>query len=563
MHSSESSRSRSGGRILVDALKAHGAAAVFCVPGESFLGLLDALHDERDSLPVVVCRHEHGAAMMAEACGKLTGRPGICAVTRAPGACNAAIGVHTAFQDSTPMLLIAGQVRRAFRGREAFQEVDLVAMFRPLAKHVVEVENAAEIAGAAALAFRLATTGRQGPVVLVIPEDVFREEVVAPDARPLRVARRTPDPQSMAELVRRLAASERPLMLLGGSGWTVEARAGLLAFAERQSLPVCCSFRRNDLIDNRSRCFVGELGLSPNPRLLERWQAADLRLVVGARLGEATTQGYTLLKSDQQPFVHVHSDASELGRVFAADVAIEADMPEFIAAARMLDVEAPPERGAWLAATRRDYLMDRRQPSPAKGLDLCAAMSILDERLPKDAIITVDAGNFSGWPQRFLSFGGGRRFLGPTNGAMGYAVPAAVAAQLLHPGRMVVGCVGDGGFGMTGQELATAACRGLKPLILAFDNHMFGTIRMHQERAYPGRPIGTDLGAFDIAGVAQSFGAWSERVETTAGFASALERALAADRAAVIVLSLDPEQISTRVRLADLHPNDAWTSDNQ
>lgn len=546
------SKSRSGGRVLVEALKAHGATAVFCVPGESFLGFLDALYDERASLRVVACRHEHGAAMMAEAAGKLTGRPGICAITRAPGACNAAIGIHTAFQDSTPMLAIVGQVRRAFCGREAFQEVDLVAMFHPLAKYVEEVASADDMSAAVARAYRLATSGRPGPVVLVVPEDVFREETVEELVLPLPMESRPPDPAALAELAKRLSVSERPLLLVGGSGWTQEAGADLLTLAEAQSLPVCCSFRRHDLVDNRHPCFVGELGIAPNPRLLARINEADLLLVVGARLGEATTQGYRLLEHSRAALIHVHPDPSELNRVFPAELAIASDVSPFATAARALDPGNHPDRRAWATEARSDLLADRGSSSAGGDLDLRQAMAILDARLPEDAVVTVDAGNFSGWPQRFLTFGGKRRLLGPTNGAMGYAVPAAVAAQVLEPHRTVVACVGDGGFGMTGHELATARHCGAKPLIIVFDNRMYGTIRMHQERAYPGRPIATDLGSYDAVGVARALGAWSTRVESTAAFASALDHALAIDQAAAIVLTLDPEQISTRTRMTDL-----------
>lgn len=545
---------RTGGRLLAEALKAHGAGTIFCVPGESFLGLLDALYDERHTLPVVACRHEHGAAMMAEALGKLSGRPGVCVVTRAPGACNAAIGVHTAFQDSTPMLLIAGQVRRAFRGREAFQEIDLVAMFRPLAKHVEEIATVAAIPAAVARCWQQAMSGRRGPAVLVVAEDILREEAQVADVAPMTVDAQQPNPALVADMARRLAASRRPLLIVGGSGWSQAARADLLAFAEGQSLPVCCAFRRLDLVDNRQSIFAGELGIGANPRLLARVNTADLLIAIGTRLGEATSQGYRLLAASSASLVHVHPSATELNRVFPAVLAIEADVAAFVAAVRALPPTDDPQRRAWVAAARQDYLDDRVGGVVAGSLDLRQVMAILDDRLPADAIVTVDAGNFSGWPQRFLTFGGQRRLLAPANGAMGYAVPAALAAQIHAPQRTVVACVGDGGFGMTGQELATAVRCGAKPLVLIFDNGMYGTIRMHQERAYPGRVIATDLGSIDIAAFAAALGAWGVRAVSAAAFAVALDDALACGRAAVIALSVDPEQISTRARLSELRP---------
>lgn len=544
---------RTGGELIVASMLAHGVPRAFGVPGESYLPILDALHDARDHLAFITCRHEHGAAMMAEAHGKLTGRPGVCLVTRGPGACNAAIGVHTAFQDSTPMLLLIGQVERRFLGREAFQEVDFKAMFRPLAKHVEQVEDAAALPEAMAQAIHLACSGRPGPVVLALPEDVLEAEVVAADVAPLPAHEHQPDPGSMERLHRILGDARRPMLLLGGGGWTGDARADIEAFATANFLPVCSGFRRNDLFDNHHPCWAGELGIGPNPALVARLSEADLLIAVGSRLGEATSQGYTLPAAQGPELVHVHVDPAEPGRVFPVALAIQASLPAFARAARRLVPSHGAHWRAWTQAARADYLADSEpQPGEERALDLAAVMPALRGLLPADAVVTVDAGNFSGWPQRFLRFGGGRRLLGATNGAMGYGVPAAIAAKAHCPERMVVACVGDGGFGMTGQELATALLCGVAPIVLVFDNAMYGTIRMHQERRYPGRVLGTPLGHPDFAALARAWGAYGERVERTEDFAAAFERAAACGRAAVVHLVCDPEQISTRATLTHL-----------
>jgi acetolactate synthase-1/2/3 large subunit len=543
-----------GGHLIADALRAHGIDRVFCVPGESYLALLDALYDLRDGIAVVTCRHEHGAAMMAEATGKLTGRPGLCLVTRGPGACNASIGVHTAFQDSTPMLLIVGQVPRPFLGREAFQEVDLVRQFTPLAKHAVQVETAAALSAAIADAAHEAVSGRPGPVVVAVPEDLLEAEVDAGAAAPRPSWAGEPDPGQLDSMRRILAEAERPMMIVGGGGWTDRARADILAFGTAQQLPVCCSFRRHDLYDNRDETFVGELGIAASAALLDRVRAADVVLAVGTRLGEIATQGYTLLSpaDDGRRLVHVHPDPGEPGRVFAPSLAIAASPAAFAAAARRLPVVGGERWRAWLGAARQDYRRDRTPPPCGGSLDLGRVLAELEQRLPADAVVTVDAGNFSGWPQRFLTFGGGRRLLGPCNGAMGYGVPAAVAAKLAMPWRTVIACVGDGGFGMTGQEVATAVRHDAGIVVLVFNNGMYGTIRLHQERAYPGRAIGTALGVADVATVARGWGADGTTVTTTDEFAPALTRALADGRPAVIDLRMDPDMISTRVRLSTL-----------
>ena len=545
---------RSGGQIVVDCLRRHGVEHIFCVPGESYLEILDALYDSRDEIAVVSCRHEHGAANMAEAYAKLTGRTGICLVTRGPGACNAAIGVHTAFQDSTPMVLIVGQVPRTFRGREAFQEVDHARVFAPLAKWAAEVTRADELAHMLGRAFRVAQSGRPGPVVLAVPEDVLRESSTASDAEPLAIDRPRVRESDMARLRGLLEKAERPLVYVGGGGWTEAARSHIRAFAEASNLAVMCSFRRHDVFDNDHPNFVGEMGIGPDPRLVARVADADLIVAVGTRLGEMTTQGYRLMESPEprQTLVHVHAGADELGRVFHPVLGICAGPAAFAAAA----AELAPVDGArwrdWTEDSRRDY-EDNATPEPGAGaLDLGQVMQVLGERLAADGIVTVDAGNYSGWVQRYLRFGAGQRLIAPTSGAMGYAVPAAVAAKIAEPERMVVGCVGDGGFGMTGQELATAVLHGAAPIILIFNNRMYGTIRMHQERRYPLRTIATELANPDFAAVARAHGVHGEAVERTADFKPAFDRALRSGTAAVIELRTDAEQITTRATITEL-----------
>ena len=545
---------RTGGRLIADALRVHGVETVFCVPGESYLEIMDGLYDLSNEIALISCRHEHGAANMAEAYGKLTGRPGVCMVTRGPGACNASIGAHTAFQDSTPMVLLVGQVRRGHMGREAFQEVDYRHMYAPLAKWVTQVERAEQLPEVMARAFHTAVSGRPGPVVLALPEDMLCEAADVADTAPHEAERAHPDAADLERLRRRLAGAERPVMIVGGGGWTDEARDGILAFAEAHGLPTCCSFRRHDLFDNTHACFVGELGLGPNPALVKRVKEADVLLVVGARLGEMTTQGYTIVEAPRprQSLIHVHASAEELGRVFEPTLAIQSGMAEFVEAARALTAVDGTRWRDWAAEARRDYEDTRRPPAFDGALDLGRVMTELNERLSPDAIVTVDAGNFSGWAQRYLAFGGGRRFLGATSGAMGYGVPAAVAAKIAMPERMVVACVGDGGFGMTGQELLTAVLYGVNPVILVFNNAMYGTIRMHQERDHPGRVIGTDLASPDFAALAVAYGAHGETVERTEDFAPAFERALGSGKAAVIELRMDPDVINTRTTLTAL-----------
>ena len=548
------SNARTGGQLLVDQLLIHGSDMAFCVPGESYLEVLDALFDARDRIKLVNARHEAGAANMAEAYGKLTGKPGICLVTRGPGACHAAVGVHTAFQDSTPMILLIGQVGRDMMDREAFQEIDYRKMFAPVAKWAAQIDVTRRIPEYIARAFHIATSGRPGPVVLALPEDMLTEAAQASDALCYCPVQPDVAPDALVRIRDLLSGAKRPMMLVGGPGWSDRACDQLRRFAESNGIPVATSFRRQDIFDNRSSNFAGDLGTSGPPALVQRFKDADLLFVVGARLGEMTTQGYTILDAPttRQKLIHIHADADELGKVFTPALSIQASSDNFLDGLADCRWFARDQWSAWLASARADYLEAIKAPSSAMVLDIAAAMIHMRERLGDDAIITLDAGNHTGWPQRYLAYARPGRQIGPTNGAMGYSVPAAVAASLIYPDRIVIGCVGDGGFVMSGQEISTAVQHGGKPIILLFNNNMYGTIRMHQEREHPLRVVGTDLVNPDFIVMAQSMGAHAERVMRSEEFAPALDRALAAGRPALIELCTDPEQISTRVTIAEL-----------
>lgn len=448
------------------------------------------------------------------------------------------------------MILLIGQVSRPHLGREAFQEVDYRQMFAPLAKWVDQIEEPGQAPDLMARAFQTALSDRPGPVVLSLPVDMLGEVGDANPVPPREVRRAAPGPGDMERLRGLLAEAQRPVMMIGGGGWDDDARAGIAAFAEAAGLPTCCSFRRHDLMDNTDAYFVGEMGSIPNPSLIARIKESDLFIVVGARLGELTTQGYTLIDAPepQQKLVHVHADENELGHVFRPTLAIHSGMAQFTAAAAAVSVNGDRWRD-WAVDARRDFEKDTAPGSYDGELDMGRVMGLLNERLGKDAIVSVDGGNFSTWPQRFLDYGGGRRLLGPTSGAMGYAVPAAVAAQITEPDRMAVAFVGDGAFGMTGQEIATAVLYGARPLVLVGNNRMYGTIRMHQERHHSGRVVGTDLGELDFAALARAYGAHGETVDKTDDFEPALERAMASGKAALIELRLDPDLINTRTTL--------------
>ena len=548
--------SRSGAQLLVDQLLIHGVDTIFCVPGESYLPVLDALYapTQDGRVRLVSARHEGGAAFMAEAYGKLTGQPGICFVTRGPGASNAAIGVHTAFHDSTPMILFIGQVARGFSEREAFQEIDFRRMFAPISKWATQIDDPARIPELLARAFVLARTGRPGPVVIALPEDMLDEAAAVADAPPAQRVQAHPGAAHMAELRARLAAAERPLLLVGGGDWNAGAAGDIRAFAQANHLPTVASFRAQDILDNAMPEYVGALGVGGNPQLQQRLAAADLLLAVGDRLSEMITDDYTLLRVPQpaQALVHVFPEPAELGRVYQPQLAIVAGMPEFAAAARALPPSDGSRWAAWAAAARAEYEA-YLQPGPTPGaLDLGAVFTFLRQRLPPDTIITNGAGNYTAWCHRFLQFHTYRSQVAPVNGTMGYGVPAAVAAKLVQPARMVVAFAGDGCFLMNGQELATAVHYGLNIIVIVINNGMYGTIRMHQELRFPTRTIATALSNPDFAAYARAFGAFGAVVERTAEFAPAFEAALAAGSPALLELRVDPDAISPRTTLSAL-----------
>jgi acetolactate synthase-1/2/3 large subunit len=542
----------SGGKILVTALRLQGVDRIYCVPGESYLPVLDALYDE-SGIAVVSARHEGAAANMAEAEGKLTGRPGICMVTRGPGATHASIGVHTAFQDSTPMILFIGQVARGERDREGFQEVDFRAMFAPLAKWAAEIDDPARIPEYVARAFRVALSGRAGPVVLSLPEDMLSELIAAPVQPSRAVAAgatvRDADLQALGTM---LAKAARPVIIAGGSGWTASGSQALLDFARKNELPILASFRRQDVVDNQEPNYCGHLGLGVDPSLAERVRSADLIVSIGSRLGENTTSGYTLLTPPvpQQTLVHVHPDPNELGRVYQPQLAIACGVSDFAHALEGIESLGSGGRTTWLRDARAAYVKFSTPGSPAGDfVDRSAVIGWLSEHLPHDAIIANGAGNYTAWVHRFFRYKQGRTELAPISGAMGYGVPAGIAAKLRFPQRTVVAFAGDGCFLMYPQELATAVQHKANLVIIVVNNGMYGTIRMHQERRYPGRIVATDLVNPDLVALARSFGAYGERLDTTAAFPDAFQRALDSGKPAVLELRVDPAQVSPTLRL--------------
>ena len=534
---------RTGGQILVDCLKAQGVERVFCVPGESFLAVLDALHDS--GIHTVAARQEGGAAMMAEADGKLTGRPGVAIVTRGPGATNASAGVHVAKQDSTPMVLLVGQIGREMKGREAFQEVDYRQTFRDLAKWVEEIDDASRLPEVFSHAWHVAMSGRPGPVVLALPEDMLRDTADAAPGPRVEVADPAPSPAAMARLEVMLREAESPFMVLGGSRWT--PRASMLAhrFAESWDIPVGVSFRRQMLFDHRHGHYAGDVGLGINPALRKRIEEADLLLLLGARFSENPSQGFSLLSIPQpaQRLVHVHPGPEEIGRIYAADLGINATPETFLDAA--LELAAPQASGRGAAAHAVWQGWATPKPVESNGpVSMTAVVAHLTETCPEDAILCNGAGNYSVWLHRFYAYRGWSTQLAPVSGSMGYGLPAAVAAKLRHPGREVICLAGDGCFQMTMQEMGTAAQHGAGVIVLVCDNGSYGTIRMHQERHYPGRVSATDIVNPDFAALARAYGAHAETVETTTAFAPALARARAAGGLALLHLKTDPEQIT-------------------
>ncbi|MFA5969355.1 MAG: thiamine pyrophosphate-binding protein [Sphingomonas sp.] len=547
---------RTGGRILVDNLVAQGCDRIFQVPGESFLAVLDALHDTPE-IDVVTCRQEGGAAFMACADGTLTQRPGVCFVTRGPGATNASIGVHVAMQDSQPMILFIGDVDRGMRDREGFQEVDFPAMFAPLAKWATRIEDAARIPEYIARAYNVATSGRPGPVVIALPEDMLKDEVEAIDRPKVELTRTYLATETINVVVDRLRSAKRPVAIVGGAGWDLATGAAFGHFAQSWGIPVAGAFRRQDAIPNRNREWAGNLGYGPNPKLVQRIKQADVILAVGARLGEATTDGYTLITPDHpgQTLIHVHPDPRELNRVYRADIAICADPCAF--AIEIVTAEFPVQPLLEAAQAHAEYL-EWSTPRARDGvtLDLGPCVSAMRERLTAEGtIICNGAGNFSGWWHRYWRYGGLGTQLAPTAGAMGYGVPAAVAGALRCPDKTVVAVAGDGDFLMNGQELATAVQHAADMLVILVDNGGYGTIRMHQERDYPMRVSGTGLSNPDFSALARAFHCWAETVERTEDFAPALDRALAQKGVRLLHLKTDIEVITNSTTITRLRAN--------
>jgi acetolactate synthase-1/2/3 large subunit len=542
---------RSAAEVLVDQLRIHSVRHVFCVPGESYLAVLDAFHDS--DLTVTVCRQEAGAAIMAEAVGKVTGRPGVCFVTRGPGATNAAHGIHIARQDSTPLVMFVGQVARETREREAFQELDYRAVFGSMAKWATEIDDAARVPEIVSRAFHTAANGRPGPVVVAIPEDMLVERIAVDDAPPFSAIETSPGLYEMQKFAELLAAARAPVAVLGGSRWSQEACDRMARFAEKYKLPVCTTFRRGHLFDQTHSCYAGDLGIGPNPKLLERIKSSDLVIVIGGRLGELPSQHYTLfdIPRPQHPFVHVHPGAEELGRVYSPHLAINATPTAFTAALETLKFSRAAAGEA--KAANADYRAWTDKPTEQPGaVNFGAVMIWLRENLARDAFLCNGAGNYAAWIHRFFRF---RRFaqqVAPASGSMGYGVPAAVAMKRLHPERQVICIAGDGDFLMNGQEFATAVQYDLPFTTIVFDNGMYGTIRMHQEREYPGRISATDLRNPDFAAYARAFGGFGVSVERTEDFPAAFRAAEASGKPAIVRLAIDPEAITPGTTLAKI-----------
>lgn len=542
---------RNGGQLLVESLIALGARKSFGVPGESYLAVLDALHDAQGQLDYVLCRNEGGASFMAAAYGKLTGAPGLCFVTRGPGATNASIGVHTAMQDSAPMLLFIGQVGTDMIGREAFQEIDYRAMFGTVAKWATQIDQVERIPEILARAWTVASTGRPGPVVIALPEDMLTSLTdIAPLSSPAKIASPAPQAAAITEARQLLQAAKKPVILMGGTNWSDEGRAGLQSFAEQSDIPVVAAFRYIDQFDNFSSSFVGEAGVGMLPHVKALIRDADLILAINVRFGEMTTDGYTLLNVPvpQQKLIHVHPSDAEIGKIYVPVLGIHASPSIFSSALQ-------PVKGDWAAwrQTARDaYLASFYAPTQPSPVDMVAVMSYLRERMPEDVILTNGAGNFTVWPNKFAKFGPKTRLLAPQSGAMGYGVPAAIAAKVAAPERMVVCFAGDGDFQMNCQELGSAMQAGAQPIILILNNGIYGTIRAHQEKHYPGRVSGTTMENPNFVTLAQSYGFHSERVERTEQFEAAFERAAASKTGAVLDLNISPEALTPRQTLSQM-----------
>jgi acetolactate synthase-1/2/3 large subunit len=549
----EAKTGRTGGKLLADALVAQGVTHAFCVPGESYLDLLDGLYSVRNRLQLVTCRFEAGAIHMAEAYGKLTGKPGVAIVTRGPGACHAAIGVHVAQQDSTPLVLLVGQIPVEETDRETFQEVDYRRMFSPIAKWVTQIDDEKRIPELMAHAFDVAVSGRPGPVVIAISEEMQKRMANVPDIGPATVLPPHPAPDAVERMMAMLAKAKRPLAVLGGSRWSDQGKADIRDFLLANDLPVAVGFRRQGIFDGTSENYVGDLGVGADPGLVAHAKDADLIIAIGSRLGETFSQGYTLLDmAGATPIVHVYPEQAEIGRVYRPALGIVSDLNAFAAAAKAAAPVKKPAWAGWTRDLRATRMKQAAAPNYEGPLNLAKALQDLEKALPANTIYTTDAGNFATWPTRFMHVGAGQDFLGPTNGAMGYAVPSAIGAKIVHPERPVIGFVGDGGFLMTGQEIATAFHHSVNPIILVFNNQMYGTIRMYQERTYPHRVSATALTNPDFARFIEAFGGHGEVVEKTEDMVPAVQRALASGKPAIVEIRMNPEQVTNRATIADL-----------
>jgi acetolactate synthase-1/2/3 large subunit len=548
-------KSRSGAEVLVDALKINAVERIFCIPGESFLAALDALYD-RNEISLVICRNEGGAAYMAEAEGKLTGRPGVCFVTRGPGATNASGGLHVAMQDSTPMILLIGQIARKDLDREAFQEIDYRRMFSEVAKWVAQIDDADRIPEYLNRAFSVATSGRPGPVVLALPEDMLVDQTESHDANPWQIVKTSPATTDIERVDEMLATAEKPLIIVGGSGWSDATRLQLQEYAQSRSIPVTNSFRCQDFFDNEHPNYIGDLGLGVNPALTRRLQESDCLLVIGARLGEMTTGGFSLINipNPTQRLIHVHAGAEELGHIYQPELAINASSDRFIAALAAVDFAAQAQTGrdTAIASAHQDYLDWNRSISVAGDVQFSDIIHSVRNHSGDDTIICNGAGNNTGWLHRFFRYRSYRTQLAPTSGTMGYGLPAAIAAKLRYPDRCVVAVAGDGDFMMNGQELATAMQYQANIIVIVVNNGIYATIRMHQEREYPHRVIGTDMINPDFVALARAYGAHGELVVKTDDFEAAFERSKAAGKPALIEVRLDPEILTPTATVGSL-----------
>ncbi len=537
---------RSGGQMVVEALVANGVDRIFCVPGESYLAVLDALYDASNQIQTTICRQEGGAANMAEAHGKLTGRPGILMVTRGPGATNASIGVHTAFQDSTPMIVLVGQVARDQRDREAFQEIDYRRMFGQMAKWVAEIEDASRVPEYMSRAFQTAMAGRPGPVVLALPEDMLTTKIDAPETKPVTITRPGVSDADVRTFRDHLSQATRPLVVVGGGGWTPAATDALTAFAERNDLPVACAFRRQDCFDNEHPLYAGHVGIGCDPALVDRVKNAAPLIVVGPRLGEMTTGGYTLLSSPHpaQSLIHVHPSGEELNSVYAADLPIQADVTAFLEHCAAME---PVDSSAWVEdakAAHAEYVSSSTPEIGTRSVEMGSIMQTIRDTVPADTIVTNGAGNYTAWVHRYYRYRVPGTQLAPTSGAMGYGVPAGVAAKLTHPDRVVLSFAGDGCFQMNCQELGTAVQFGANVIFIVVNNGMYGTIRMHQEGHYPDRVVATELVNPDFPALCEAYGGKGFLVTETSQFAAAFDAALAADSISLIEIRIDPDVIA-------------------